>query len=126
MQRDVLAAERSCYGVVCGRVRGFGRAYLPLTESTQPFVEGFTESSTYNGEDGGLTYYGGALGVWRMLNARAMVRMHSATNPIRLTHHRSRCGWSAKNVRFSYNADGSGNEARNGAAFVSAVYDGTA
>ncbi|MGI8510576.1 MAG: hypothetical protein ACR2MQ_14765 [Gemmatimonadaceae bacterium] len=51
------------------RVRGFGRGYVPLTARTQPFAEGFAESSTYNGNDGGLTDYGGALGVREMLNA---------------------------------------------------------
>lgn len=51
------------------RVRGFGRGYVPLTARTQPFAEGFAESNTYNGNEGGLTDYGGALGVREMLNA---------------------------------------------------------
>lgn len=56
-------------GVTFYRVRGFGRGYVPLTTRTQPFAEGFAESSTDGGNDGGLTDYGGALGVREMLNA---------------------------------------------------------
>lgn len=56
-------------GVTFYHVRGFGRGYVPVTTRTQPFVEGFAESSTEGGNDGGLTYYGGALGVREMLNA---------------------------------------------------------
>ena len=51
------------------QLRGFGRIYLPLTVRTQPFAEGFAETSTFNGEDGGLTSYGGEIGMRRMLNA---------------------------------------------------------
>lgn len=58
-------------GLTYYRVRGFGRGYVPLSTRTQPFVEGFTETSTEGGSDGGLTDYGGALGVREMLNGNA-------------------------------------------------------
>ena len=55
-------------GLTYYRLRGFGRGYVPLTTRTQPFVEGFAETTTEGGSDGGLTDYGAALGVREMLN----------------------------------------------------------
>ena len=55
-------------GLTYYRARGFGRGYVPLSTRTQPFVEGFAETTTEGGSDGGLTDYGAALGVREMLN----------------------------------------------------------
>lgn len=74
-------ASGSSQGYTAHRLRGFGRLYLPLTLRTQPFVEGFAETTTYD-ETGGLTSYGGELGIRRMLNGNVALdiglqrRMH--------------------------------------------------
>jgi hypothetical protein len=66
-------ADGSSQGITAHQLRGFGRLYLPLTARTQPFAEGFAETTTYNGEAGGLTSYGGAVGVRRMLNGSVAI-----------------------------------------------------
>lgn len=61
-------ADGSSDGITSHQLRGFGRLYLPVTARTQPFAEGFAETTTFGGEGGGLTSYGGKVGVRRMLN----------------------------------------------------------
>lgn len=61
-------ADGSSQGLTAHRLRGFGRVYLPLGVRTQPFGEGFAETATLDGEDGGLTSYGGTIGIRHMLN----------------------------------------------------------